>query len=207
MMETAPSIMDKGKELAERAEKARQEKAKRGREAVEASKRRRSRKQSKDVNFHNLTGTRRGSGLMDVLKEKYNAQLADEGNEFYTDRALLRRESLQFDANVMKALQFLWTTTDKNGSGAIDEDEYMSMHRAMHTALKKLGHLHEGGRTNEGQANWSIKLARKDWDGDREGSGILNFARFKVSLGFSVQTSAYTGFLTPAIHRVAAFTL
>jgi hypothetical protein len=213
VVEVAVAAVVANADLAQRAVKAKEEKASRGKLAMEAMKKR-SRRASKDMDFHNLVGERRGSGLVDVLKDKYNHHLAEEGNEFYTPNALLRRESLQFDHEVMKALSSLWKSTDKDGSGAVNEDEYMSMHKAMHCALCKLDHLESGGREHEaqakreheGQAKWDLTLARLDWDADREGSGILNFGRFKrcwfqIADRFTddMEPSTYAAFLNEMI--------
>jgi hypothetical protein len=45
----------------------------------------------------------------------------------YTDKALLMRESLKFDPQVLSALEEIWEAVDNNQSGGISKDEYFLM--------------------------------------------------------------------------------
>jgi hypothetical protein len=152
------------------------------------AQRRKSRRPSLSVEFHGMIQ----GGLMEQLAVKYNSASAHEDNEMYTVPNLLRRESLQFDGKIMGCLQVIWDVFDEDRQYGITVDEYLTMHKAMFRACyddsNGDGDEDENNEDEDedetvwddgGSKGWSEKLARGDWDKDREGHGCLNFERFK----------------------------
>jgi hypothetical protein len=68
-------------------------------------------------------------------------------------------------------LDFIWTATDRDGSGTIDKEEYMVMCRKVYRAIVD--------DTNSPEADAEItRIAEEDWDADRQGHDHLNYERF-----------------------------
>ena len=68
-------------------------------------------------------------------------------------------------------LDFIWSATDKDGSGTIDKEEYMVMCRKVYRAIVD--------DTNSPEADAEIrKIAEEDWDVDRQGHDHLDYERF-----------------------------
>ena len=68
-------------------------------------------------------------------------------NEFYTDKALLQRESLRFDPSVRAALDVIWNVTDTNGDGMIEKDEYIAMSTKLYRVIVGTKLRRAGGGT------------------------------------------------------------
>ena len=91
--------------------------------------------------------------------------------QFYTDLALLQRESLKHDVRVRRILDHIWAATDRDGSGTIDKEEYIIMCKKVYRAIVD--------DTDSPQADAEIlKIAEEDWDADRQGHDHLDYERF-----------------------------
>ena len=116
--------------------------------------------------------------MVDQLVDKYGDS---HGNEFYTPKALMMRESLQWDKNVTRAIDTLWYVTDIDKNGGIDkvssvclipemphtieiQAEYASLHKQMHKALH-----------SKSASKWTPEMCEADWQRDRQGYGHLNY--------------------------------
>ena len=80
--------------------------------------------------------------LMEVLRAYY----APEGTEhefhdddpdenLYSDKNLLKRESMRFHPQIVQLLKKMWTIADADGSGGIDLDEYTEVFFALYNAM------------------------------------------------------------------------
>ena len=131
-----------------------------------SQQRRRQRRasQSAELEFHEP----RERTLHEELRAHYNAADAHEDNEFYTEKALLRRASVEVDPRVQMALKVIWDAFDDNDSASLDKVEYVVMHEKM------WGAIFDGDLSG-----WNRALALKEWETDRDGFGHLNMQRFK----------------------------
>jgi hypothetical protein len=85
--------------------------------------------------------------------EFYSDQVAPictstRGTRIYTFHApliqnLLKRESLKFDKDIRTVLERIWSITDVDKSGSIEEDEYRAMFRRLYTCVIGKGDLGE----------------------------------------------------------------
>ena len=114
--------------------------------------------------------------LMGRLRNHYDpdgihADANDSQHHFYTDLALLQRESLKHDPRVRRVLDFIWDATDRDGSGTIDKEEYMIMCRKVYRAIVD--------DTDSEEAHAEItRIAEEDWEADRQGHDHLDYNRF-----------------------------
>lgn len=122
---------------------------------------------SKRVSLNELLGRLRTHYDPDGV----HADANDSQHHFYTDLALLQRESLKHDPRVRRVLDFIWEATDRDGSGTIDKDEYMVMCTKVYRAVVD--------DTDSPEAHAEIKrIAEEDWDADRQGHDHLDYNRF-----------------------------
>ncbi len=77
--------------------------------------------------------------LQDLRKDYVlPAQQSDEAisnNELYSDKNILKRESLKFDKGIRDVLGKLWSLVDKDNDNTISKDEYYELHRRLLRAL------------------------------------------------------------------------
>ena len=110
--------------------------------------------------------------LLPTLRKFYSCPdgAAGEVAQFYTDAALLRRESIRFHSRTVAILQQLWRLYDEDGSGYIDEEEYVVINKLVQRVL---------------MANFDAAkaeaVARMDWVEDSQGYYDLNYERFASS--------------------------
>ena len=55
--------------------------------------------------------------------------------KYYSEAAMRTRVRLLAHPEVVRALQMIWEATDTDGSGSIDREEYLVMHRKLVLAL------------------------------------------------------------------------
>ena len=96
----------------------------------------------------------------------------NNNNEFYTDQALLQRESLRFDPEVRRVLSEIWRVTDENGDGSIQKGEYLEMSRKLYRVVV--------GQQAGDEAEVR-RVAEAEWEHDRFGAEELDRQRFGQS--------------------------
>ena len=72
--------------------------------------------------------------LISELKQTYDPTgkgARDGQSDLYSNRALLQRESLKFDKNVMHELQRIWNLVDADRNRVIDYAEFAVMHHKL----------------------------------------------------------------------------
>jgi hypothetical protein len=75
--------------------------------------------------------------LLQDLRAKFDptGRGAQENPAMYSDKALLRRESLKYDPRIIRTLSELWDMIDSNGNGRMDQTEYREFHGKLATVL------------------------------------------------------------------------
>ena len=63
--------------------------------------------------------------LIQELRERYGDAAGPAAQEFASDSALLARESIRYDPKIVQLLHEMWKLYDEDGSGFIDEEEYV----------------------------------------------------------------------------------
>ena len=84
---------------------------------------------------------------------------------------LARRQALLAHPTVDAALNEWWMTTDIDGNGEIDHDEYIELGKALYRVMI--------GDGNEAAAR---KSAESDWEDDRQGNEVMNGEQFKKAI-------------------------
>eukprot|EP00937_MAST-01D_sp_MAST-1D-sp2_P006791 g6791.t1 len=93
---------------------------------------RQRRRSSVDMEFHTVPK----QGLADTLRAVYDPEgVIDKDTEYFADKDLMQRESLQWDPAIRAALDRIWQRFDVDGNHRIDKEEYVVMHREMFHAL------------------------------------------------------------------------
>ena len=112
---------------------------------------------------------------MNLLRNYYRAEEAEEDNYFYTDRALLIRESMRFNPEIRHALENIWAWADKDGNGTIDEEEYCRLFLMLCKILWPRDKLRDTPRS---QIN---DMAKEEFKQDCLGKEVLDKTRFMQS--------------------------
>jgi hypothetical protein len=129
------------------------------------------------VTSHN--DSRKGDGkgeesrpdLMEQLRAYYDHNTDDQdttNNAFYTNKAILERESLRYHPKILALLDELWLVTDNNGDGQVDRNEYVSMSMKLYRCF-----VGDGDREN------AADIAQKEWENDSFGEKYMNKSKFK----------------------------
>mmetsp|Transcript_23247 Transcript_23247/g.71521 ORF Transcript_23247/g.71521 Transcript_23247/m.71521 type:complete len:984 (+) Transcript_23247:27-2978(+) len=125
-----------------------------------------------------------------------NARRTDAKDDC-NDLVLLRRDMLRYDPVVLNLLRGFWCVADKDGSGFLDESEYVDYHMHLYASLNV-----EETRT-PGWQTYARRNAIKEWQHDTAGRGDrLDQYRFHISL-FQI-VDAYVGG-EPDKEKVAKF--
>ena len=86
-----------------------------------------------------------------------------ETNPFYTDTALMKRESTKWDPRIRLIMDKLWAAVDWDGNGVLDKDKYCYLHHKLLLMFRVKGDM------TDDEAH---KLAEKEWyDEKRHGNG------------------------------------
>jgi len=101
-----------------------------------------------------------------------------EGDTFYTDKALLQRESLRFDTKLAGILTKLYNLVDSDGGGQISKQEYFVLNRKLYLVLKAFWDTDLPDLSSEE----TDEIALQDWNLDRDGRAYLNKTTFALSM-------------------------
>jgi len=120
--------------------------------------------------------------------------------DLYSAQALLRREALRFDPDVLACLDQLWQIIDVDGDGAVQRDEYIAMSMRLWVVF-----------VGDGDVDKSRRVAESEWDADRQGQDHLNRARFRQSWfqltdtwTEGISSKAYCDLLQDVIEAISA---
>eukprot|EP00937_MAST-01D_sp_MAST-1D-sp2_P001406 g1406.t1 len=108
---------------------------------------------------------------------------AGDGPDFFSDAALLQRESLKFDPQVRRLLRKLWEVTDSDSNEHIDKTEYTQM---IHRIYLCLYTREQAGARAGAEAHALAKehrrrareLADREWVVDAQGGSSLDSSLF-----------------------------
>jgi hypothetical protein len=109
--------------------------------------------------------------LMDQLRAYYDHQTEGQdtsNNAFYTNKAILERESLRYHPKILALLDELWLVTDSDGDGQVDRNEYVSMSMKLYRCF-----VGDGDRDN------AADIAQTEWQNDSFGCEFMDKAKFK----------------------------
>ena len=100
---------------------------------------------------------------------------SDGGSEeFYSDKALLLRESLKFDQDILHTLDQLWQAVDSDQNGRVTEDEYKVMMKKLYFVLTDQAHVPDDQKDHEAAQN----CADEDWQKDSFGMPFMDRSLF-----------------------------
>ena len=125
-----------------------------------------------------------GGGLISELRQQYDP--TGEGQkkgrkDLYTDKALLQREALRFDENVLHELNRIWRLVDVDNNHEIDFDEFSIMHHKLFILYH--GHLDGQEIPTKEEEN---TMLQDDWQKD---VAPLNNFDFKQNILLGENTS------------------
>jgi hypothetical protein len=134
-----------------------------------------------------------GDYLMELLRKYYKAEEATEDNEqLFTDTALLQRESMRFNTKISSMLEKIWHWVDRDGSGDVDESEYI---RLYHILVKIIWSHQKVSETSEQELR---RMAHVDFENDCMGYDVLNKAGFMQA--FFQLTDTWTDNITEDVY-------
>jgi hypothetical protein len=116
---------------------------------------------------------------MDALRQYYHPEDGvdnseedsdDSGEDFYSDQAILKRESLRFDPKVIQSLTNIWNVVDENHDNSVDFQEYFIMFKRLIIILR--------GREHKFDAAELASLAAKEFTVDAFGQETIDKPRF-----------------------------
>eukprot|EP00936_MAST-01D_sp_MAST-1D-sp1_P002989 g2989.t1 len=115
------------------------------------------------------------SELLKTLRAYYlhkvdTEEHAIESNAMYSDKALLQREALRFDADVLEVLNQIWSLADRNGDGGVDKYEYCDVSQRLYKVV-----------VGDGDGRAAERFAAEEWTRDSFGESKLNKARYMQS--------------------------
>jgi hypothetical protein len=104
------------------------------------------------------------NSFMDELRLQYDPTGEGQKNgssDLYSDKALLQREALRFDKDVLYELNKIWKLVDADNNGAIDFNEFCVMHHKLFVLYH--GHLNINDRPSTDEENI---IRKEDWEKD-----------------------------------------
>ena len=72
-------------------------------------------------------------------------------NDPHKDTALLKRESMRFDVEIMEIIDEFWSLVDVDGNGEIDENEYIDLSLHLQQSMADYEAAEKKGRRGSGQ--------------------------------------------------------
>jgi hypothetical protein len=117
------------------------------------------------------TGDMRASNpdLIDKLRNYYQHEDDDSDDEWTTDKALLQRESLRFDPQILGLLNTIWVTA-RHHHKMVQKDDYIEMSMKLYRFL-----------VADGDDEGAMKMATEEWERDSHGHDHLERTRFAQS--------------------------
>ena len=94
-----------------------------------------------DQSFINGLHNSQRQTLLDEVRAYYSsgdapvnmsAEDLEDFQEFYSDLAMLKRDAIRFDRQIMDVLNWIWTVSDDDGSGGVDYEEYITMYSKLY---------------------------------------------------------------------------
>ena len=113
---------------------------------------------------NNAMNSDSGPDLIQELRQQYDPTGEGQKNgrkDLYTDKALLQREALRFDENVIHELNRIWKLVDTDNNHEIDYTEFSLMHHKLFVLYH--GHLDANEMPTEKEEN---KMLNDDWRKD-----------------------------------------
>ena len=134
-----------------------------------------------EMNIPGLDGGGGGKGndnFMDALRQYYHPEdhepheidSDDSEEDFYSDKAILKRESLRFDPKVIESLTNIWNVVDENHDNSVDFGEYFAMFKRLIIILR--------GREHKFEVTEVASLAAKEFSVDAFGQETIDKPRF-----------------------------
>lgn len=116
---------------------------------------------------------RRGGRKRRNSKEIANGSTKWQDGEAAFDLPEMRRkrQALIGDPLVADALNAWWKTTDSDGNGEIDRDEYICLGKALYRVM-----------INDGDEVAAQKSAENDWDEDSKGRNVMSGEDFRMAI-------------------------
>jgi len=90
---------------------------------------------------------------------------------FDTQEMREKRTALRNNIDVGKALDEWWSTTDADGNGVIDREEYIELGKALYRVM-----------IADGNEEAAQKSAETDWDEDSKGQTVMSSEHFKLAI-------------------------
>lgn len=97
---------------------------------------------------------------------------------FYTNTALLKRESIQLEPVVRCVLMDLYEAVDEDGNGEIDQSEHAKLVERLYTCLQLFWDENMPALSEEEMQ----KMCEDDWQADSQGHANVDFNRFATSI-------------------------
>ncbi|GMH70996.1 hypothetical protein TL16_g10400 [Triparma laevis f. inornata] len=99
------------------------------------------------------------------------------------DVALLKRESMRFDKQIMDVIDDFWRLVDVDGNGEIDEEEYQDL--SIHLQQAMIDYENEKNKNNKKRMLYfdeheAMLVAKKEWQVDSQGTDHLDYHRFQL---------------------------
>jgi hypothetical protein len=107
--------------------------------------------------------------IIEELRAFYGMPEDPDAQHLYSDASLLARESIRYDPKIVKIMQKLWHVYDSDGSGFIDEEEYVVINKLVQRVLMA-----------DFSPSKAETVAREDWAQDCGGYFELNYERFST---------------------------
>ena len=118
---------------------------------------------------------RRGGG---VRKRRSSKEIANSSTKWQDGEAAFdlpdmrrKRQALIGDPLVADALNAWWKTTDSDGNGEIDRDEYICLGKALYRVM-----------INDGDETAAQKSAENDWAEDSKGRNVMSGEEFRMAI-------------------------
>ena len=118
------------------------------------------RKGSSISHFHHTQGhttdfhpeEKKKQDFLEALRTEFLVDVEHKDHDLYTNKNLLKRESLKFEKRIQFTLKRLWNLVDYDGNGMITKDEYLELHKRLVRAL--VGVVDEEEEKKTGEEDW-----------------------------------------------------